>query len=843
MRKSFRQMTAAVLSLCLCLGAAPLPAGAIGLITEDNPQGLRYCVYEDHVTIMDCDDSVVDLVIPETLDGLPVTYFETDWMETTSFLGCKDLESVTLPSGFTGSIGWIFDECPKLSAVYVDDANPDLYDIDGVVYARGGEHGDALVYYPQGREGAYAIPDGVTAIRMGSNAIGDCTGMTSLYIPASMEQFYVSLSGCTSLTEITVAEDNPNYCSVDGVLFNKDKTELIEYPAAKEGAYTIPEGVTKASFGNCPGLTALTVPEGVTELTLGNCPGLTELTVPEGVTKLSLGNCPGLTSLTLPESLTSLTIGDQSTTGEGEGGCPGLTELVLPAGLTSLGTLIGCTGLTSLTLPESLTSMGSVQNCGLTELVIPAGVTSMYTIADCQQLASITFPEGMTRMPDIISCPALTSLHLPDAVTRVDISGCPALTSIHVPDAVTSIGISECAALTSVNIPDAVTWVSFSGCPSLTDIEISDTHPQYTYTDGMFLKDNYGGDGYYVSNFMKGRTGEVIIPEGVTSISDRVFQDCTGITSVQFPASLSSISYGAFSGCTGLTTVALPASLKYIEGAFAGCTSLTAFTLPEGSESFSVRDGVLYSKDGTKLVCCPAGKEGVFTVPDGVTAIGNYAFKGCEKLTQIVLPEGVKETGYNAFEGCTAMESIDLPEGLTTIGSSAFNGCTALRELTFPRSITKIERQAVFDCPSLEKITILNPYCELSNYNSLFATDYDHYWWYFKGTICGYEGSSAQIHARHNAYRFESIGKVPGLGDVNDDGNVNANDASAVLMAAARIGAKRDSGLTEIQTMCANVDRGSDAVNANDASFVLRFAAYRGAKGTKDIYRYFGYEA
>ncbi|MBQ8926647.1 MAG: hypothetical protein IJ055_00040 [Oscillospiraceae bacterium] len=80
------------------------------------------------------------------------------------------------------------------------------------------------------------------------------------------------------------------------------------------------------------------------------------------------------------------------------------------------------------------------------------------------------------------------------------------------------------------------------------------------------------------------------------------------------------------------------------------------------------------------------------------------------------------------------------------------------------------------------------------------------------------------------------------LGDVNEDGAINANDAAKVLMAAARIGAKKASGLTELQTLAANVDRRSDAINANDASFILRYAAYRGAKGTADIETYFGYK-
>ena len=108
--------------------------------------------------------------------------------------------------------------------------------------------------------------------------------------------------------------------------------------------------------------------------------------------------------------------------------------------------------------------------------------------------------------------------------------------------------------------------------------------------------------------------------------------------------------------------------------------------------------------------------------------------------------------------------------------------------------------------------------------------------YYVKVAYGGYYSSKApftiSLHAAEKTYT---------LGDVNEDGNVNANDASAVLQAAARIGAKKPSGLTDTQTLAANVDRSSDAINANDASFILRFAAYRGAKGTKSIEEYFGY--
>ena len=102
-----------------------------------------------------------------------------------------------------------------------------------------------------------------------------------------------------------------------------------------------------------------------------------------------------------------------------------------------------------------------------------------------------------------------------------------------------------------------------------------------------------------------------------------------------------------------------------------------------------------------------------------------------------------------------------------------------------------------------------------------------------------------QLKANYDAIRATYFGaqiEPAQLGDVNGDGAVNANDAALVLVAAAKIGAKKASGLTDLQLEAANADRSSDAVNANDAAFILRYAAYKGAKGTKTIEQYFGYE-
>ncbi|MBQ8928538.1 MAG: leucine-rich repeat protein [Oscillospiraceae bacterium] len=833
--KSIRQFAAAALSLCLFAGTPSIPAGAVGLITEDNPQGLRYNIYEGSARIMDCDDSVRDLVIPETIDGLPVTGFAG----LGTFMGDERLVSISLPATFEDLGPYDLIRCPNLTSITVADGNPSLYDIDGVPFAKG-EDGDYLSVYPAGREGAYAIPEGIRSI--GYYAMDECDKLTSLSIPASMtyqEEIGNWLSS-TSVTEITVAEDNPDYTAVDGVLYSKDKTQLLYYPGGRQGDFTVPDGVTTVRFNHCAGLTGLTLPESVTNI-------------------------------------------------QGIYDCPALTELTLPEGLTEIYRIDNCDALTTLTLPDSVTSFGGVSNCdALTTLTLPAALESYPDIYNCEGLTSVNVPEGAASFPQLNHCPAITELHVPDGVTSLSIENCTGLTRINIPDSIESI--SE---------------YTFRGCTALSEFVISDSHPTLTYRDGMILKDGT------VVYCLPGKEGAVTVPEGVNEIGNYAFRDCAGITSVTIPDSVTVIGYDAFqncttlesvrlpegltrlsfetfsgctslssitlpsgleqlgretfAGCTSLTTVDLPASLTGIDNSFAGCTSLTEFTLSGGSESFSVKDGVLYDKAGTTLVCCPAGKEGTFTVPDSVAKIGSHAFDGCEKLTQIVLPEGLESIYGYAFQGCTALTSmtipegaafifgggmfrnctslktVELPEGCTQELDRTFYGCTALEEITIPKSVTEIEQDSFYNCSPQLRVTILNPDCTLNNYNTIFVDDTKGFY-YFHGTLCGYEGSTAQAHARINGYRFESLGLAQGVGDVNGDGNVNANDAAAVLMAAARIGAKRDSGLTGVQALAANVDRRNAAVNANDAAFILRYAAYHGAKGEKDIYEYFGIE-
>ncbi len=266
----------------------------------------------------DC-DSLRNVTIPESVKNIGENAFNS----------CDGLTSLTIPNSVTSIGEGAFYKCENLSSINVDANNKIYSSVNGVLYNKGRTE---LIVYPAGKmDASFTIPNSVTGIAAG--AFAGCKYLTSILIPNSVksigEMAFSICSGLISVTipssvtsigdraffssgklkNISVDSNNKNYVSAGGVLYNKNKTELIIYPAGKaDTSFTIPNSViciTEAAFFGCESLTKVTIPSSVMDIgdeAFMNCISLGNVTVPDSVIKigvLSFCSCTGLTSITI----------------------------------------------------------------------------------------------------------------------------------------------------------------------------------------------------------------------------------------------------------------------------------------------------------------------------------------------------------------------------------------------------------------------------------------------------------------------------------------------------------------------------------------------------------------
>ena len=268
---------------------AALLWGLVNSVSADQFGDFTYTDDGTSVTITDYPTGATGAVeIPPTIAGKPVTF-----IGNSAFQGCIALTSVGIPATVSGIGDNAFTSCYGLTSVTIP---PGVTNIGNFAYESCG----GLT--------SLTISSGVTSI--GTGAFTSCDALTSVLIPASVTSMGdFPFQGCRSLISISVDGNNPGYTSEEGVLFNKLKTTLIQFPQAKVGVYTIPAGVVDIAsnaFRGCHELTAMDIPTSVTTIGDGafaSCSGLAELTIPPGVTSIgdsAFLNCGALTRLVIP---------------------------------------------------------------------------------------------------------------------------------------------------------------------------------------------------------------------------------------------------------------------------------------------------------------------------------------------------------------------------------------------------------------------------------------------------------------------------------------------------------------------------------------------------------------
>ena len=150
----------------------------------------------------------------------------------------------------------------------------------------------------------------------------------------------------------------------------------------------------------------------------------------------------------------------------------------------------------------------------------------------------------------------------------------------------------------------------------------------------------------------------VTLPPTIVRIGNMSFYGCTHLRSIALPPQLASIGFNAFEFGSRLEAMHIPASVASIGAVcFVNCRSMKNITVDEANQDFASVDGVLYDKDVTTLITCPAGKRGEVRVPSTVTTILGWSFLGCDKLKLIVIPESVTDIQEHAFDGCSATQT------------------------------------------------------------------------------------------------------------------------------------------------------------------------------------------
>jgi len=237
-------------------------------------------------------------------------------------------------------------------------------------------------------------------ISIGSDAFYFCLSLTSITIPKKVTNIKGNVFiGCTALTSINVESENPNYFSENGILFNKNKTKLISYPAGKmEYHYSVPSSVTTMGSNafTCSRFSTIDIPNSVTNIegaAFFGCWGLTSITIPTSIKTISDSTfmyCYKLTSVNIPNSVTKIE-------NNAFYDCQNLTSIDIPESVTTIGefAFFNCKGLTSVKIPDGIKSIKPATFSGCTNLatvVIPSSVSSIvwYAFSGCTSLTSLT---------------------------------------------------------------------------------------------------------------------------------------------------------------------------------------------------------------------------------------------------------------------------------------------------------------------------------------------------------------------------------------------------------------------------------------------------------------------
>ena len=526
---------------------------------------------------------------------------------------------------------------------------------------------------------------------------------SQITIPAKfLNHFDISWNPCSivglgfntnskQLESIDVSSDNKYLSSENGVLFNKDKTMLLKYPAGKkEESYNVPQGVTSlgaGAFSNSTYLKHLTLPENFQEIkafAFADCSSI-ETIYSDGVTSIgsnAFDNCFDLMSIEFNGNLESLGVNDTSILVDHSymfWNCKKLESVIIPHGTADIPSyFLNSSSVKYVELPNNCQEIGAGAFNG------------------CSKLVDITIPVSVRRIGSFAfsGCTSLKSIIIPESVTKIEeftFSGCTNLENVSLSSKTTFIGSSafgNCSLLQSIVLPDTVAEIgnsAFSDC-NLQAIKLPlylDEVSIHAFSSNRTkqLNLNNGLTKIEMEAFRCGEFEKVSIPDTVQSIGDRAFSSCRYLAELTLSRSLKEIGESAFSYCN-LKEIIIPDNVETIgDYAFAG-NAIKSFTIGKSVSSLGIDfinnvnslenvyvnddneyyfdiSGILFDKATNEIIIYPTSSTAeVVTIPKGTTTLPDIHSNNLKVLN---IPTTV--TSIGKISNSVNLESINVAEG------------------------------------------------------------------------------------------------------------------------------------------------------------------------------------
>lgn len=491
-----------------------------------------------------------------------------------------------------------------------------------------------------------SFPEGLLSIEL--HSFRECNSLIDVYIPSSVNHIDRAFVACANLNNITVHPDNPDYFSdSNGVLFSKVTKVLMCYPAGKtENSYVIPNYVTRIlahSFDSCSYLNHIIIPNSVTEIrwsAFENCDNLQSIVIPEGVTRLEEGtfwSCVNLKSIILPSTL--IEIEDSVFYG-----CPNIENVYFNApekqwGLISIGNENDC--LLSSNIHFKCVNHFDEYNDGTCDSCL-----SLYGFCgdnvewcfDGENL--LIYGEG--DMFDFGSDTPWDSIS-------------DKIKSIIIEQGVTSIGefaFYGCYNALNISIPDSVKEIGYASlyfCDNLLSIFVDEKNSLFSSDEiGVLFNKNKT----ILIQYPIGKANKTyIIPDGVTTIRERAFQEAIYLENITIPDTVNSIGVFAFLD-----------SGYYL------------------NDSNWVNDVLYIDK---YLITAKTSLAGTYSTKEDTLSIADEAFKYCKLLTNLIISNCVTSIGNDVFYSCENLISIKISNNINKIPASAFFWCDSLKYVFF----------------------------------------------------------------------------------------------------------------------------------------------------------------